>query len=762
MHAPQSQGALPCPALWTDAGALAAGAGTLRVLYRLGGSLQHCELPGKPLRLQPVKQTGGTGSRDGSATSTRMLLLQPAVARAYVSSRRHTQMYRVVVGLFPKLEQLNQELLSSDDVELRGAAALPGVPPGPRTVWATPLAQVRSLLGAGSMHMHGMQAGGGTCLIQTGALRATAALFAGPGVVACMGVAGLCHHVSPASMVSWCTLLFVSIACHTPALLAVPVQGVVLERLSTEGDAHRLTIIIDFQHACLVLREGGGAASTPDCLRSVNSLAEALAVLHRETGRLGPSLTASPAKGSGRLPAPAASPAKPPLPAAHGVDALRVAVDLVQACTPAQLREGLAILSTTAGNSNAAASAVACGALEALVTAAATVLPGPTMGMAELQSSLSVAVASLLNAAPPAAYAAGRLVSILAAVLRQSCASPLLLCRVLVALLERADVRAEAMRQGLVGAVADMYSRLSPAAAEAAATEPQRRSRSSSCAAPADQPVPLDSAATALQQQLGFGSPLVSATAENAALNSSGRGQVASLVATYNALSDSGSDCSPSASRSGSPVKVGLGSGREEMLVAMLLTRSLPVAHYLLHVSPFGGFFSACRQRMLLNHASSLSPSHLQATHLRSPSALSNSSRLSVPRLALPTPESPTAAAGGLTRSTRRMLSGTPGSRARSPSPYGSPSRRSGTCDSAEPSALAELATLASALGESLMAADLPAIVAHKRLADVRLGEGDGEGVPQGEAGAGARWAALCSLCAMPARACCGLPLHLS
>jgi len=117
---------------------------------------------------------------------------------------------------------------------------------------------------------------------------------------------------------------------------------------------------------------------------------------------------------------------------------------------------------------------------------------------------------------------------------------------------------------------------------------------------------------------------------------------------------------------------------------------------------------------------------------MRSPSALSNAGRLSVPRLALPAPDSPTSAAGGLTRSTRRVLSSTPGG-ARSPSPYGSPTRRSGTCDSAEPSALAELATLASALGESLMAADLPAIVAHKRRADVRLSEADEDGVPNGE-----------------------------
>lgn len=152
---------------------------------------------------------------------------------------------------------------------------------------------------------------------------------------------------------------------------------------------------------------------------------------------------------------------------------------------------------------------------------------------------------------------------------------------------------------------------------------------------------------------------------------------------------------------------------------------------------------------------------------MRSPSALSQrSSRFSIPRLALPAgDDSPTAAAaGGLTRSTRRALSRTPGG-ARSPSPFASPTRRSGTMDSAEPGALAELATLAGALGESLMAADLPAIVAHKRRADVRLADAEEEGsVPPGgcggclaAGGGNAAAAGLLRLSARPLHHCCPL-----
>lgn len=351
---------------------------------------------------------------------------------------------------------------------------------------------------------------------------------------------------------------------HNTPFVPIHLQGVLLERLNSDGGAEQLTIAVDFGHACLVLRDARAAGGAePHCLRSVNSLAEALAVLHHETGRLGPSLTASPVKLAGRLGSSAGSPgfpspAKPPLPAAHGTEALRLAVQLVQACDGAQLREGLAILSAASDSGHLCAAAIGFGALEALVTAGATVLPSSSMGMSELQPSITVAVTSLLDAAPPGAYAAGRLVSILMAVLQQSCANPMLLCRLLVALLQRADVRAEAMRQGLASIVADVYIRMSPTAQAAAAElfpPPQPRGTSPTSAAAASL------AASGPLPPMGFGSPLLPPHTENEAAAGNGRGRrhsgpVASLVATYNAMSDSGSDCSPSSSRSPSPVKV--------------------------------------------------------------------------------------------------------------------------------------------------------------------------------------------------------------
>lgn len=143
---------LPCPALWAEQSALAAGSGVLRVLFRLGGALQHCDLPGKPIKLQRIKQgsQGPGGSSSGSTHGQQQPLLPPTAARAYISARRHLQLYRLVISLFPTLEQVHQELTSSGAVELRGGATAGGssssgggwVPPGPDSVWATPMPQV--------------------------------------------------------------------------------------------------------------------------------------------------------------------------------------------------------------------------------------------------------------------------------------------------------------------------------------------------------------------------------------------------------------------------------------------------------------------------------------------------------------------------------------------------------------------------------------------------------------------------------------------
>ncbi len=115
------------------------------MLYRLGGELQHTTLAGKPLRLQPVKQQGsgtGRGSARQGGSSARRDGGEVAACRAFISARRHTQLYRLVVGLFPKLEQLHAELTSGAVVLRRplDSFAQPG------SVTATPVQQVGGVL----------------------------------------------------------------------------------------------------------------------------------------------------------------------------------------------------------------------------------------------------------------------------------------------------------------------------------------------------------------------------------------------------------------------------------------------------------------------------------------------------------------------------------------------------------------------------------------------------------------------------------------
>jgi hypothetical protein len=231
------------------------------------------------------------------------------------------------------------------------------------------------------------------------------------------------------------------------------------------GVTSKLRVSINLLHSCLELQEpaaaaAGGAAAGGRCLRTVNSLDEALAALHGRNSQLLASPRASPARGSA---AAFQSPSKPPRRAARGADLAREGAALLHACSSAQLREGATLVQAAAAATPPAAGAcVELGALESLVTAAAAVLPSSIMGTTEQLTLLALTVSSVLDAAPPSAGGAARVVAALAAALRGSCANPLLLGKLLVALLQRPDVRVEAMAQDLASTISDAYLRRSP------------------------------------------------------------------------------------------------------------------------------------------------------------------------------------------------------------------------------------------------------------------------------------------------------------
>ncbi|CAL8469507.1 g9048 [Coccomyxa elongata] len=125
---------------------------------------------------------------------------------------------------------------------------------------------------------------------------------------------------------------------------------------------------------------------------------------------------------------------------------------------------------------------------------------------------------------------------------------------------------------------------------------------------------------------------------------------------------------------------------------------------------------------------------HASSNHWGPPSSApiavpkSSSKPAFVPKLLLPTSQSPGAVIGGLTRSTRRSMADprhgsavrTPLARTHSPA-FGTPPTSFREDDESLPvTPTAELSALGSALGESLIAADLAIIIAHKRQATLR------------------------------------------
>lgn len=402
----------------------------------------------------------------------------------------------------------------------------------------------------------------------------------------------------------------------------------------------KLQVAINFPHGCLELQRvdgasGSGPGGRAKCLRTLHSLDEALQALRGQSTQLLASPSSSPRK-LGSIHPVFQSPAKAPRRRLQYERQAREGVQLVQSCSSAQLRDGAIMLQAAASVPEGAAEAVDAGAMEALVGAAASMLPSTVMGTTEQLTLLTLTCATLLDASsamsgPQRGAAAERLVGALAAALSDTCANPVLLCKLLLALLQRPDVRLEAVRQGLATAISSAYLRKSPlleplAAALLSPAPPSGRAHSSSPGG-----MTLQASATPPSSGHGLG-----------------------------------------AGRTPSPMPTGL---------------------------------------------------RLSGT------------KLSVPRLHLQSEEeSPTGpATGGLTRATRRDLSLSPTeweppSAAATP-PWATPRPRSANKDV---SAAAEMAQMAEALGESLMAMDLPSTVAHKRSADALKAPKSDDSIPKG------------------------------
>jgi hypothetical protein len=457
-------------------------------------------------------------------------------------------------------------------------------------------------------------------------------------------------------------------------------QGVLLEKHDARaGHAIKALLQPNFAHACLELVDPGGAAPAPQasrCLRSVGSLEEALQTLRGLAGeatRAAPSV--SPIK-SQQPTTQFSSPSKPPLRRGAGVDALREGVELVGTCASAQLREGCAMLQGAAGDPAAAAACVRLGAIGALVAAAATVLPNNVMGTTEQLSLIALTLASVMDAAPASEGAQASTVAALSAALRQPCANPTLLCKVALALLQRPDVRAEAMRQGLADSFAKVYCRISPL------LEPLAR------------------------KLLSASGP---AALQHAALASNG-------------IEDNAAETAPPLRR-----REGGGAGAKDRAAPIGGSNGAPAP--VNAVSLPGQPGPRVPRLVFTTRAGSGSESDLPAL-----------GRPSIPKLTLPGGSTSTPPSSGLTRATRReRRSGgtTPGGGGSTPGRWGTP-RRSGELGTPRASAYAEMAALAAAVGECTMARDLPAIIDHKRRADILVGAPASEDNEEEEEEAGA------------------------
>ena len=120
------QGLISHPALWVDDQEAATGTAALYFSYSLGSSLQTQQLPIKPIKLQPI--------RNGADTT--------ASYRAFVTSKVHLQLYRLVSTLFPTLERWDADLRSNIHVVMSSSTETAAQPRGDQP--ATSVDQIRA------------------------------------------------------------------------------------------------------------------------------------------------------------------------------------------------------------------------------------------------------------------------------------------------------------------------------------------------------------------------------------------------------------------------------------------------------------------------------------------------------------------------------------------------------------------------------------------------------------------------------------------
>lgn len=252
--------------------------------------------------------------------------------------------------------------------------------------------------------------------------------------------------------------------------VSILIQGLLFEGYCTaQRRIVRATIRIDFQHSCLKFQASVGeneddkeTTDFDNCLRTVHTVDEVIAILlGHNIGSISTTCESSPVKPPS-IHAFFQSPAKAPHRVSSFAALARDGVALVQACNCSQLRDGAIMIQAAAVDSEGAAECIGRCALEALVTAAAVVLPTNIMGTTEQLSLLTLTIGSILDTAPQNLKAPSRTVNAIALVMRGNNANPLLFWKVVAALLQRPDVRMAAIQQEFSRDIADAYRRKSP------------------------------------------------------------------------------------------------------------------------------------------------------------------------------------------------------------------------------------------------------------------------------------------------------------
>lgn len=234
--------------------------------------------------------------------------------------------------------------------------------------------------------------------------------------------------------------------------------------LSSSASNASIRVFPNFLHGCLEAIPAQQCLNTDqkEYLRTIRSLGEAVSLVNGEPGSTQEATLTPLGSPSKRM---FQSPPKAPLSQPRGMSGIYAAINQINEGNSSGIREGIAYLQIVCRESECAETAAKAGVLTVLVKASAFMMATTAFGPTEQLSMLTLTASMILDSQkeePQKSIASKSLVQAFIDIHQRPCANPALLLQFMIAMNQRADVKAEAIKHNLASHLSSIYIQKSP------------------------------------------------------------------------------------------------------------------------------------------------------------------------------------------------------------------------------------------------------------------------------------------------------------